>query len=297
LSHLSFTSHGLADQLPPFFTIPLPIILDVPEQARAWPHVKQAVFQAAEQAHILAIIDEKNCPGPHLVPRYRLPEKIEPDGSHRMIELFLESADEAMLEKTEKAASELALKRPDLVVCIGLPLTKTVTQSVVKLAKNGLGTFHLYADRNGREINGTAHGFIKDIVLQVHRGLVAESLRDCVTLLAGGGIAMAEHIPKLIACGADGVIVNEALLAALECRMCRQCLDQRSCPVHLQEISPAWGQQRIINLLASWYSQLLEVLGAMGLREVRRLRGDLGRVMFFQDLEKECYAPIFGKRR
>jgi hypothetical protein len=34
----------------------------------------------------------------------------------------------------------------------------------------------------------------------------------------------------------------------------------------------------------------------MGLREVRRLRGEVGRAMFFEDLEREIFAPIFGER-
>ncbi len=34
----------------------------------------------------------------------------------------------------------------------------------------------------------------------------------------------------------------------------------------------------------------------MGLREVRRLRGEIGRAMFFEDLERENFAPLFGSR-
>jgi hypothetical protein len=34
----------------------------------------------------------------------------------------------------------------------------------------------------------------------------------------------------------------------------------------------------------------------MGLREVRRLRGEMGRAMLFQDLEQEIFAPLFGQR-
>jgi len=48
--------------------------------------------------------------------------------------------------------------------------------------------------------------------------------------------------------------------------------------------------------MGSWHAQLIEVLGAMGLREVRRLRGEVGRAMFFEDLELENFSPIFGKR-
>jgi hypothetical protein len=37
-------------------------------------------------------------------------------------------------------------------------------------------------------------------------------------------------------------------------------------------------------------------MGAMGIREVRRLRGEIGRAMFFKDLEHDNMAPLFGER-
>jgi hypothetical protein len=33
----------------------------------------------------------------------------------------------------------------------------------------------------------------------------------------------------------------------------------------------------------------------MGIREVRRLRGEMGRAMFFEDLEKDIFATL-GRR-
>ncbi|MFH1266054.1 MAG: glutamate synthase-related protein, partial [Planctomycetota bacterium] len=111
-----------------------------------------------------------------------------------------------------------------------------------------------------------------------------------------GGIAMAEHAAKMIVCGADGVGIDLALLVALECRVCRDCSGRIACPVAIDRLPVDWGTQRIVNLLGSWHAQIIEVLGAMGLREVRRLRGELGRAMFFEDLERESYAPIFGRR-
>ena len=47
-------------------------------------------------------------------------------------------------------------------------------------------------------------------------------------------------------------------------------------------------------LFRSWRDQLLEVLGAMGLREVRRLRGEMGRAMFQKELEREAFSGIEG---
>ena len=130
----------------------------------------------------------------------------------------------------------------------------------------------------------------------MHQRLVADSIRDQLTLLVSGGVALAEHVAKLIICGADGVGVDQALLAALECRLCPGCGEGIECPVHLDQVPVAWAANRIVNLIGSWHSQLLEVLGAMGLREVRRLRGETGRAMFFEDLERECLGPVFGER-
>ena len=64
-----------------------------------------------------------------------------------------------------------------------------------------------------------------------------------------------------------------------------------------ETIDPEFGSARIVNLMGAWQNQILEMLGAMGLREARRLRGEVGRSMWFEDLEKESFAPIFGERK
>ena len=38
-------------------------------------------------------------------------------------------------------------------------------------------------------------------------------------------------------------------------------------------------------------------MGAMGMREARRLRGDVGRAMFFENLEEETFGKLFGTRK
>ena len=98
---------------------------------------------------------------------------------------------------------------------------------------------------------------------------------------------MAEHMAKVIICGADAVSCDIPLLVAMECRVCRRCAQGVACPVELEEVDPGWGSRRIKNLMAGWHNQLLEIMGAMGMREVRRLRGEMGRAMFFEDLERE----------
>jgi hypothetical protein len=67
--------------------------------------------------------------------------------------------------------------------------------------------------------------------------------------------------------------------------------------VQLEGIEQKWGSQRIINLMGAWHNQLLEVMGAFGIREARRMRGEVGRSMWFDDLEKDSFAPLFGTRK
>jgi hypothetical protein len=66
--------------------------------------------------------------------------------------------------------------------------------------------------------------------------------------------------------------------------------------MELKDVNPEWGAQRIINLIGAWRNQLLEILGAMGLREVRRLRGEVGRAIFFDDIEKDTFDNVFDAR-
>jgi hypothetical protein len=184
-------------------------------------------------------------------------------------------------------------KNKDLVVSIRLPLASDSAKRAGELAENGAEVILLVADSSGLDSDG-AGMFIKDRTKQIHLNLVEKGIRDLVTLIGGGGVAMAEHMAKLIICGADAVACDIPLLVSMECRVCRRCADGIACPVELDSVDPEWGSKRIINLMSGWHNQLLEVLGAMGLREVRRLRGEMGRAMFQEDLEKE-FATL-GRR-
>ncbi|MBI3286757.1 MAG: alpha-hydroxy-acid oxidizing protein [Chloroflexi bacterium] len=48
--------------------------------------------------------------------------------------------------------------------------------------------------------------------------------------------------------------------------------------------------------MGAWRDQLLEVLGAMGMREVRRLRGETGRAIFYEEEEK-AFRDLFPHRQ
>ena len=155
---------------------------------------------------------------------------------------------------------------------------------------------HLVADINGNQSGVENPLFVKDMVRQIHNSLVKSGIRDEITIIAGGGIAMAEHLAKQIICGADVVSIDLPLLISLECQLCAQCQPD-ACPAKIKEVEMNYGLGRMTNLLAAWHDQLIEVMGAMGIREVRRMRGEVGRAMFFEDLEEETFGKLFGARK
>jgi glutamate synthase domain-containing protein 2 len=174
-----------------------------------------------------------------------------------------------------------------------LPLGSDTLSQVEDLLASDIGVLHLLADEGGYELEGDEPRFVSQALQEVHGKLVDLGLRDQVTLVVSGGIATAEHVPKALVCGADAVAVDFALQVALGCALWADV--RRPCPVEDVETDVEFGTQRIVNLMAAWRDQFLEVLGAMGMREVRRLRGELGRTIF-QDHEERAFRKLFGRR-
>ena len=167
----------------------------------------------------------------------------------------------------------------------------------VRLAREGAEVIHLVFDAHGRETSPGDPRHMRDVLRDVHGALTKDGTRDLITVIASGGIAQAEHVAKAVICGADLVAIDLPLMIALECRLCGECGRGEACPIRMAEIGEDLAAQRIINLMGAWRNQLLELLGAMGIREMRRLRGETGRSMFFEDLEASTFGRLFGKRK
>ena len=197
----------------------------------------------------------------------------------------------------EKEIAALKTLKPDLFISVGIPLDKLAATKTAELAGSAADTLHYYGTDNGRELNADNPRYLKDMIREVHLKLVDIKIRHKINLLFSGGIAMAEHLAKSLICGADAVTIDIPLLIALECRLCYRCKKGKSCPVQLENFDLKWGSHRIINLLSAWHNQLLEVMGACGIREARRMRGEVGRSMWFDDLERDSFSPLFGKRK
>jgi glutamate synthase domain-containing protein 2/NAD-dependent dihydropyrimidine dehydrogenase PreA subunit len=122
---------------------------------------------------------------------------------------------------------------------------------------------------------------IEYAIPKVHKFLVAEGIREEVTLIASGGIRTAFDALKAIALGADGVVIGTAEMVALGCVRCACCESGRGCPRGIATTDPElvaqmgmeWATQRLINLNNAWREQMLEVLSRLGMRSIRELRG------------------------
>ena len=181
---------------------------------------------------------------------------------------------------------------------IRVPAGGAVEQVVSRLAHSGAEIIHVVADYRGREVGGSSPSsprLIKDIIRAVHMKLVGDRIRDEVTIIASGGIAMAEHVPKAMLCGADLTAVELPLLIAIGARLYEEPERFLVLPEGLEGISVGILTQRIVNLMGAWHAQLLEVMGAMGIREARRLRGETGRAIFFEEIDNDTFGKLFRK--
>ena len=283
---------------PPLLETPLPVIFEaVPERWLREP-VPEAVSRAAAHLGLFSVVRGNGIPtgvsvaNDNVIPLLDGVEALSDErfASARMVMI----PDQPLIGAVVAALEE---KNPEQIVAIRLEASPDTAQRAVELAGKGAEVLHLLFDSHGRESAPENPRHARDVIRDVHGALVKAGTRDLVTIIASGGIAQAEHMAKAIICGADLVAIDIPLMIALECRLCGECDRGERCQIALEEIDPHFAVERMTNLMGAWHSQLLEMMGAMGIREVRRLRGEVGRCMFFEDLEREIFAPLFGTRK
>jgi len=286
---LQFHAGRVDESLPVLLDLPIPIVFNpfpFPTTHRA-PVV--AAVHAATTLQTLAIVapeqwaDDLRDDAPAVAPRLAVRDL------DRYASLWQDARYVELDGGDAFAAARIKAERPDTVVGWYVPLGRVDGDAVEQMVRAGAEVIHLYADEYGQ----TGRGFLADGLREIHRHLVARGIRDEVTLVASGGIATAEHVPKAIACGADLVAIDFTLVVAFGCGL---WADKAYCPAENGEFDARWGAQRLVNLMAAWRDQLLECLGAMGMREVRRLRGDTGRAIF-QPQEEQAFRSLFNDIR
>ncbi|MBN2238250.1 MAG: hypothetical protein JW712_00620 [Dehalococcoidales bacterium] len=304
LNHLSFgTDNSLLSELPKIVSISVPVLFDITEDYPV-ADIQEIILQAAGQldtsvimkaSEITSDLDEFSGV---IVPRLSAGDIEKYEALIRKARLVEIDCNDEVSENLTAIIDQIK-KISGAVTVIRVSAGKDVEDTVVKLAENGAEVIHIVADYRGQGYNGPAESgnrYLKDIIRSIHGTLVDKLIRDEVTLVVSGGIAMAEHVPKSMLCGADLTAIDIPLLIALGVRIYEEPDGLRLVSEGLDEIPEPVAVQRIINLVGAWHSQILEMMGAMGIRDIRRLRGETGRAMFFEDLDKETFGTIFGRR-
>ncbi len=283
--HLSFDSSGNLLNQPEMLTIQVPFIYSAPPKDLADDGVFKIMATAAAEIDSMALIpvDDVNrlsLGGANVAPIVNCAGCDVPKGT-RMVELR---------SWNNQAHSELSAK--GLLVSVAISMSEDWRSKLEEAIDGGASILHLYADHHGMDGEG---GFLMDTLAEAHMSLVEKGIRDRVTLLGSGGVAGADHLPKAIISGLDAVGLDHALLIAIQARLTGDTQNRDSATVQLpKKLDIDWGRQRIVNLSCSWRDQMLEILGAMGVREVRRLRGEFGRSMRCAELEAEAFGDIEG---
>jgi ferredoxin len=286
---------------PPLVETPMPLLLDMMPPGYRIPSIVPIVKAAAHQTGLIAIVDAQDTTlltdtegissvAFHVAAGAPLPQP-ELLRQTRIVEI-------GDAPDVEQRIAEVKSLHPGIVTVVRVLVDANGQERAMTLAHQPwVEAIHLVADMNGNQTGAEKPRFIKDIVRCVHTALVKGGVRDEITLIAGGGIALAEHMAKQLLCGADAVSMDLPLLIALECTLCSDCSFGTWCPARIGEATSAYGVGRMVNLIGAWHDQLIEVMGAMGIREARRLRGEAGRAMFFEDLEEETFGKLFGTRK
>jgi len=295
-SQLRFDQKGnLLSETPNVLEIPIPMILDAPAISREKENLQSAIVKAASKLKTFAIVNLNDYTKEmlpyrsHVIPRItteKISEAEELISFSKIVEINLKDSENQVTSYLEK----IKKVNPSVLVSLRFPYKENFWERACKLTREGADILHLFTDDATVEQDPD---FIKNAIRHVHLSLVERNLRDEVTFVSSGGIAEASHVPKSIILGADAVAVGLAYQIALGCKVCYGGEHSKDCPLRIESQDVEWAAQRIVNMISSWKDQLLEVLGGMGLREVRRQRGEIGRAMFYEELE----ARIFGGKK
>ncbi len=297
--HLVFDGTGRVEEnTNPIVTIPLPILFKVPPFGA----INEATIQgwamaAARLETILALPVKDVMNVPETYRQFLMPILDEAGPASEPIPAGVRVVEILWTDKWQENLAAIKSASPSVLVSVRIDMTEGMEEKALNLAMAGVDLIHLEGGNYRASIDKKEpvqfNPFrVKEGIRSVHLKLVGANLRNNVSLLASGGFATAEHVPKALLCGADAVFSEFQLLIALQCRMCQRCVTGLSCPVDIPAASSKWVASRVVNLFGAWHNQILEVMGAMGIRDARRLRGEAGRAMFYEDLDEATFGSL-----
>ncbi|MBN1285077.1 MAG: FAD-binding protein [Anaerolineae bacterium] len=278
LERLPFGAGGVASALPPIVELAAPLVLALPPGAPA--HLADVILQAAHDLGTLALVDAVTGPAHAAHAALRIPPGRRGDIEDAGL-LVIDPADAALVP-------HLHTRRRDLAVGVAIPLDRHtpgaalewVGAGVQVLILDGPDGFDVAAARDS-----TAH------LAAVHGALNDHARRDRVSLVVRGAVTGAARMVEMMLFGADAVIVDWALLAALECRLQGGCGEgDHQCG--LDRVEAAWAVARVTNLVHAWEDELRATLAALGLRRAHQLRDAGDRIRFDPDADLAGLAAL-----
>jgi ferredoxin len=298
LNHLKFGQNGtLLSKIHKTVDIPIPVIFDIPAEDLSG-NVLTALLKAASELSTFVIMpagdigkDVEKYTG-SIIPLINIDEIDDRKALLKDAKLISFEYDEESIKNLQKIRDKIA-ELSDAVTIVRVKAGHDIEGIISKLAHDGAEVIHIITDYCGRGEDGR---LVKDIIRSVHLRLVDEKIRDEVTLIFSGGISMAEHVPKAMLCGADLTAIDLPIMIGLGARLFEGPEKLLVFPVGLEKVTVKTLTQRIINLIGAWHSQILEMMGAMGIREARRLRGETGRAIFFEDIDNDTFGRLFKKK-
>ena len=174
-------------------------------------------------------------------------------------------------------------------ICIKVspsPDIEFIVSGLARIAKDNQMTIEVWLD-GPRGGTGAAPNIIKgqmgmhmEYAIPIcHEKLVDSGLRDYVVFMGSGGIRTWGDVIKGVALGLDGVILGTADLVAIGCVRDRNC--ESGCRSGISTINPKMqllrdvelNTRQVINFRAALQAQVVRALAALGMKDIRQLRG------------------------
>ncbi|MCB0284363.1 MAG: FAD-binding protein, partial [Calditrichaeota bacterium] len=133
-------------------------------------------------------------------------------------------------------------------------------------------------------IKGQMGMHIEYAVPLIHNRLVRDGLRNNVKFMVSGGIRTYEDVIKTVALGADGVIWGTACLVTVGCDRNRNCHDGCSRGIATSNLTMQKlrdvesNTQQMINAFIMMQMQVIRALAALGMKDMRELRGRFDKI-------------------
>ncbi|RMD89649.1 MAG: hypothetical protein D6813_10340, partial [Calditrichaeota bacterium] len=163
---------------------------------------------------------------------------------------------------------------------------QVVASCVENLTRHGAEIIHLKTQFNRDK------GYYEsaDLLPVCYDHLLELGLHTQVTLIANG-IKSPADLGIAMMLGASALVVDRAAVVALNHEFPMLEKQGKSLP----EVDYDFGVKRLNNLFQSWHKQIREVLGAFGVRDIRRTVGERGRLIDLRDRERKMRAIVEDK--